>query len=146
MRAILTLSAEPEPEAAQIVEERLNAFNDAHVGYADRAPLTVIARDAEGGAVPGGPILGGIIAHTSLGLLFVDLVYLPDTLRGQDLGSRMMAMVEQEARRRGCRAGVVDTISFQAPGFYQRWGWEVFGEVPCDPPGTSRVFLRKSFV
>jgi len=140
MAAILSLSGEPEPEAAQIVEDGLNAFNDAYVGYADRAPLTVMARDADTGA-----ILGGIVAHTSLGLLFVDLVYLPDVLRGHDLGSRMMAMVEEEARRRGCRSGVVYTISFQAPGFYQRLGWEVFGEVPCDPPGTSRVFLRKQF-
>jgi hypothetical protein len=37
------------------------------------------------------------------------------------------------------------TISFQAPGFYKRLGWRVFGEIPCDPPGTSRVFLIKYF-
>jgi len=52
----------------------------------------------------------------------------------------MMAMTEEEARRRGCRAGVLYTISFQAPGFYQRLGRHVFGEIPCDPPGTSRFF------
>ena len=35
------------------------------------------------------------------------------------------------------------TISFQAPGFYECNGWRVFGEVPCDPPGTTRVFMSK---
>jgi hypothetical protein len=35
------------------------------------------------------------------------------------------------------------TISFQAPGFYLKHGWRVVGEVPCDPPGTSRVFMTK---
>jgi GNAT superfamily N-acetyltransferase len=77
--------------------------------------------------------------------MFIDLVYLPETLRGRDIGARMMAMAEEEARRRGCRAGVLYTISFQAPGFYNRLGWRVFGEIPCDPPGTSRVFLTKHF-
>ena len=53
---------------------------------------------------------------------------------------------EAEARERGCRSGVLYTISFQAPGFYARHGWRVFGEIPCDPPGTSRVFMTKDLV
>ncbi len=77
--------------------------------------------------------------------MFIDLVYLPENLRGRDIGARMMALAEKEARRRGCRAGILYTISFQAPGFYNRLGWRVFGEIPCDPPGTSRVFLTKDF-
>jgi len=140
MHAVLAVSCAVDPDFERLVGAGLNAFNDAVVGYADRLPLHVIVRDGEGGAV-----LGGISGRTSLGLLFIDLVYLPESLRGQDIGTRMMALVEEEARRRGCRAGVLYTISFQAPGFYQRLGWRVFGEVPCDPPGTSRVFLTKDF-
>jgi GNAT superfamily N-acetyltransferase len=136
----LTVSSEAEPDAAGIIGDRLNAFNDAMVGYADRVPLHVIVRDSEDGET-----LGGISGGTSLGLLFIHLVYLPDSLRGKGIGTRMMAMAEAEARRRGCRAGVLYTINFQAPGFYQRLGWRVFGEIPCDPPGTSRVFLTKAY-
>jgi GNAT superfamily N-acetyltransferase len=73
----------------------------------------------------------------------VDLFYLPPALRGPGSGSKILRQTEQEGRRRGCRAGVLYTISFQAPGFYRRNGWRVFGEVPCDPPGTSRVFMTK---
>jgi len=134
----LILSSAPEPDVQALLAAGLNALNDAVTGYADRVPLHVIARDDEG------RVIGGISGRTSLGLLFVDLVYLPESARGRGLGSRMLAMVEDEARRRGCRSGVLTTISFQAPAFYQRHGWEVFGELPCDPPGTSRVFLRKS--
>jgi hypothetical protein len=50
----------------------------------------------------------------------------------------ILEMAENEARRRDCRAGVLLTINFQAPGFYQRLGWRVFGEIPCDPPGMKR--------
>ena len=140
MGFVLSLSSEADPAAEAIIGDGLNAHNDRIVGYADRMPLNVVVRDGENGKV-----IGGISGRTSLGLLFIDLVFLPDTLRGQDVGTKMMALVEDEARRRGCRSGVLYTISFQAPGFYQRLGWMVFAEVQCDPPGTSRVFLRKDF-
>lgn len=71
-------------------------------------------------------VLGGILGRTSLGLCFLDLVFLPDRLRGQDIGSRMMAAAEEEARRRRCRAIVLYTISFQAPRFYEKLGYRIF--------------------
>jgi GNAT superfamily N-acetyltransferase len=74
----------------------------------------------------------------------VDLVYLPPALRGRDLGSRLMRMIDQEAVRRGGRSGALITISFQAPGFHARHGWRKFGRVPCDPPDTFRVFMSKT--
>ena len=140
MNPLLTLSNLPEPEVAQIIRDRLDAFNNSIVGYGDRLPLHVSVRASEDGE-----IIGGISGGTSLGLLTINLVYLPETLRGTGIGARMMAIAEQEARHRGCRAGVVYTINFQAPGFYQRLGWRVFGESPCNPPGTGRVFLTKDF-
>ena len=135
---VLMLSDTPEPDAVRIISDGLNAYNDAIVGYADRRPLHVILRDGAGG-----PVLGGISGATSLGVLFVNTVFLPAGHRGAGLGARMLAMAEAEARRRGCRTGVLFTISFQAPGFYQRCGWRIFGEIPSDPPGTTRVFLTK---
>lgn len=116
----------------------LDAFNDEIVGYSDRRPLSVLVRD-EAGAV-----VGGATGRTALGLLFLDLFYLPPALRGGGIGADILRRFEDEGRRRNCREGVLFTISFQAPGFYERFGWVRFGEVPCDPPGTSRVWLRKT--
>ena len=65
--------------------------------------------------------------------------------RGRGYGTRILQEAAAEARRRGCRAGVLYTITFQAPEFYARHGWEEFGRVECDPPGTARVFFRKTF-
>lgn len=56
---------------------------------------------------------------------------------------RLLAIVEDEARRRGCKRAVVETSTYQAPGFYERHGYEEFGRVPFDLPGHARVFLRK---
>lgn len=138
---LLQLTDTPQPAELAVLGDGLDAFNTEFSGLADRRPLAILLRDPADGTVVGG--LGG---RTSLGLLFIDLLYLPVAWRGNGLGRRLLQMAEQEAIARGCIAGVLYTISFQAPGFYHRHGWEVFGEVPCLPVGTSRIFLRKSFV
>jgi len=128
----------PAPEDAAAVSDGLNAFNDEVVGYSDRIPRGVFARDPDTGE-----LLGGVTGRSSLGLLFLDIFWLSKTNRRAGMGSQLLRMAEDEGRRRGCRSGVLYTITFQAPAFYQRHGWRVFGEVPCDPPGTSRIFLTK---
>ncbi|MCI1677237.1 MAG: GNAT family N-acetyltransferase [Ewingella americana] len=117
----------------------LNQFNDDVTGISDRQPLAVVVRDHETGRV-----IGGMTGRSSLGLLFVDLFYLPPALRGGGLGSEILKRFEDEGRRRGCISAVLYTISFQAPAFYEKHGWQRFGEVPCSPPGTTRIFMSKS--
>jgi len=122
----------------QLVGRGLNAYNDEITGYSDRQPLAVLVKDSETDE-----ILGGATGRSSLGLLFLDLFYLPKSLRGSGVGSTILKTFEDEGRRRGCMAAVLYTISFQAPGFYQRHGWERFGEIACEPLGTSRIFMTK---
>jgi GNAT superfamily N-acetyltransferase len=119
----------------------LDEFNDDVIGYADRKALAVIVKDPDTGKV-----VGGALGRSSLGLLFLDLFYLPPSLRGGGLGTQILQAFEAEGRHRGCRSAVLYTISFQAPEFYERNGWCVFGEIPCDPDGTSRVFMTKLLV
>jgi GNAT superfamily N-acetyltransferase len=76
-------------------------------------------------------------------MFFLDLFYLPEELRGTGLGSRIIARAEEEARRRGCTAAVVYTVTFQAPGFYERHGYRRFGEIACPPDGATPIFLTK---
>jgi GNAT superfamily N-acetyltransferase len=135
----IVLTDTPTAADDAVIDCGLAGFNAEHSDYYDKRTLAVLARDPASGQT-----LGGVLGRTSLGLLLIDLVYLPKTLRGQDIGSRMLGMAEQEAVHRGCRSATVMTISFQAPGFYERRGWREFGRVPCDPPGTFRVFMSKT--
>ncbi|MEF9883894.1 GNAT family N-acetyltransferase [Streptomyces sp. P9-A4] len=132
------LTDAPNPEDAAAISDALDRFNIEHTGIADRRPLAVLVRDPDTHQV-----VGGLTGRTSLGLFFLDLFYLPPRLRGSGLGTEILRQAEDEARARGCRTAVLYTITFQAPGFYQKHGWKRLGEVPCDPPGTSRVFMTK---
>ncbi|MFY7114719.1 GNAT family N-acetyltransferase [Enterobacter cloacae complex sp. SHL020] len=123
----------------RIVENGLNGFNDNTTGYCDRQPLGVIVRDSHTGKAQ-----GGMIGRTSLGLMFIDLFWLQPELRFQGLGKEILTRFESEGKKRGCLAGVLYTISFQAPEFYRKYGWEVFGEINCQPEGSSRIFMKKT--
>lgn len=125
------------PEMQALLGDALNAFNHEAAGYSDRRPLAVVVRDGQG------VLLGGAAGRTTMGIAFVDLFYLPPEVRGDGVGREVLRRFEAEGRARGCRMGVLFTISFQAPGFYEKQGWERFGEVSCDPPGTSRIWFRK---
>ena len=135
---ILILTDVADDVAHRVVDEGLAAHGAEQAGYWDARPLYVLARDPANERT-----LGGIIGRTSLGLMFIELVFLPGELRNRGLGTRMLHMAEKEAVTRGCRAGVLYTISFQAPAFYERHGWREFGRIQCHPPGTSRIFMTK---
>ncbi len=137
-RADIVVTDNPPPADLTFISEALDGFNIERTGIDDRRPLAVLVRD------PGtGQAIGGLVGRTSLGLLFIDLFFLPPELRGAGLGSEILRQAEHEARTRGCRTAVLYTISFQAPGFYRNHGWRPLGEVICDPPGTSRIFMTK---
>ena len=45
----------------------------------------------------------------------------------------------------GCRSAHLDTFSFQAPDFYKKLGYRVFGAIDY-PPDHRRFFLQKRLV
>lgn len=117
----------------------LYRYNVAQTGRDDRMPIgaRLIYR-------PTGEVVGGLWGRTELGVLFLDMAFLAEGVRGRSLGGRLLAMVEEEAVRRGCKRAVVETSSFQAPGFYERHGYREFGRVAFDLEGHTRIFLRKA--
>ncbi len=125
--------------AEEAIGGGLKKFNEEQSRIGDLRPLAVILKDPDSGETR-----GGASGRTSLGLLFLDLFFVPQPLRGAGLGTQILRLFEEEGRRRGCRSAVLYTISFQAPEFYARNGWQRFGEIPCDPPGTSRIFMTKA--
>jgi GNAT superfamily N-acetyltransferase len=118
----------------------LYQYNIAQTGIDDRAAIGAELRDQSG------KTWGGLWGRTELGLLFLDMFFLPEQLRGQSFGSQLLTTIEEEAIRRGCKKAVVETSSFQAPLFYMQHGFEEFGKVEFGIPGHARIFLRKDLL
>jgi GNAT superfamily N-acetyltransferase len=81
-----------------------------------------------------------------MGQLRVDRFFLPENLRRDRLGSRLLKMAEDEGRRRGCTRMTLTTMEIQAPGFYLKQGYEMAATLDCDPPGITRYLMTKKLV
>ena len=138
LEPIVKLTDAPTAEEEHAIGSGLARFNEEQSGIRDSRPLAVVVHDPQTNQ----PV-GGLTGRTSLGLLFIDLFFIPADLRRDGLGSRLLQLAEDEARRRGCVNAVLYTINFQAPGFYERHGYRILGSVPCLPTGTSRIFMTK---
>ena len=140
MEVALALAEVEDAAALRLAEQGLTAFNAPFRGERRRLDLTITAR-RPGEAEPA----GALVATCSHGWLYLRMFFLPEDLRGQGVGARMVAMAEDAARAHGCVGAWVDSYSFQAPGFYEAQGYTRFGEIPDHPPGHARVFLMKRF-
>ena len=135
----IELSEMPTEDERSAVLAPLAAFNDANGYPADTAPLAVLLRD------PCGEIVGGLWGKTGYGWLFIEFLSVPESLRGQDLGTKLMMSAEREARQRGCIGAWLTTFSFQAQGFYEKLGYSLLGQLDESPGANVRLFLRKRF-
>ena len=124
-------------ETARAVVKGLVAYNTAKAGKSRWKRFAVSVRD------DAGAIRGGVVGSTMWNWCFIELVWLDEALRGTGLGTELMAKAEAVATKRGARHVYLDTFSFQGDGFYQKLGYEVFGELGDFPPGHRRIWLKK---
>ncbi|WP_017957109.1 GNAT family N-acetyltransferase [Rhizobium leguminosarum] len=125
----INLSHSQEAKARAAVA--LYRYNTKATGIDDRAPIGAELYD------PAGKVLGGLWGRTELGLLFLDMFFLPHRLRGSGYGARLLAVVEEDHR------AFVETSSFQAPGFYVHRGYQEFGRIEFGVAAHARIFLSK---
>jgi GNAT superfamily N-acetyltransferase len=134
----ITVTDAPGDAATTFIADNLAAFNESKVGFRDYKPLAVLVSDPQSGEM-----VGGLYGRTSLGVMFIDRFFLPETARQNRLGSRLLAMAEAEGKRRGCQLAALFTLHFQAPGFYKKQGWSVAAQLDAVAPGATRYLMTK---
>lgn len=134
----LEIETSPAPEDEQVVLAGLRRHNDEYVPWGADVTFAVFLRTFEG------EIVGGVRAKAGRGWLHIATLWVEESVRGREYGTRLIAAAEAEARRLGCHSAYVDTFSFQARPFYERCGYEVFGTLDDFPAGHQRFFMRKS--
>jgi GNAT superfamily N-acetyltransferase len=122
---MVTIVKAASPEALRAtVEASLEQFMTVQVGKPVREPFALAIIDDD----PNRPI-GGLWAMSLWGSFYVNVVFVPDAMRGEGLGTDLLAQAETEARVRGCWHMWLDTYDFEARPFYERLGFEVFGQL-----------------
>ena len=120
-----------------IIGGGIGQYNAKFAGDDSAKSLCVVLRGADE------EVVGGIIGATYWDWFNIDLMWIREDLRGQGYGSRLLAFAEEEAQSRGASKAHLDTFDFQAPDFYKKFGYEVFGVLEDCPPGHKRYYMTK---
>jgi len=123
-------------ETKKAVLDGLIRYNDEKMGKQKYKRLAISLRD-------GTVIVGGIVGEVWTAVLFIQFFWLEQQFRGKGFGTKLIKAIEREAKRFGATHSYVDTMSFQAPGFYRRCGYRKFGSIKGYPGGVTRHWFTK---
>ena len=93
----ITVTDALDPADVAVITDGLVAYDLSQAGYRDFRPLAVFVRDRQTGKV-----VGGLHGRSEFGLVYVAWFFLPADWRRAGIGSRVLAIAEEEGRRRGC--------------------------------------------
>ena len=108
------------------------------IGDDGHTPLSIVEYDNDGN------VIGGILGGTYWGWMYIDILWVDEKHRKQGIGTRLLHEAESEAVCRGCHHVHLDTMSWQAPEFYKKHGYEVIGILPDIPRGNQKYLLMKA--
>ncbi len=133
----LTFDPLPGDALTNFVSENVITVNFAKTGISTWHPVNYFLKNDRG------EWLGGLTGLVWGGWLQVKFLWVSEPLRGQGHGSRLMNAAEAFAVERGATHATLETHTYQAPDFYQKRGYVVFGKLDDYPPGHAKLFLRK---
>ena len=120
------------------IHEMLRLYNRSNREKSEDVPIGVFYEDEHGKK------LAGLTGETFGNWLCIKYLFVSESLRGQGIGSKIVAAAEEEAKRRGCKYAFVDTFSFQAPGFYKKLGYEEVFALRDYPYTGARYYYTKT--
>ena len=127
-----------DPDAvSRALWKGLVRFNRAQAGPFRYKRTVLSVRDDKG------RLLGGLILESYWRESYIELLWLSARARRAGFGSQLLKEAERRAQRRGSRLIHLNTYSFQAPGFYEKQGYQRFGRMSGSPQGESRHFYVK---
>jgi ribosomal protein S18 acetylase RimI-like enzyme len=119
------------------LEKSLLAYNLQTTGLVEYHNVLFCVRDEAH------KFCGGVSGYVWGGWLHITMLWLDETVRGRGLGRELLETAEQHARELGCDDVFLNTFDFQAPAFYQKHGYQVFGQLADCPHGYTSFYLRK---
>ncbi|RYX85661.1 GNAT family N-acetyltransferase [bacterium] len=124
------------PEDARRLDEVIEERNLEQTGTR-RAILVILVRNSDG------EVVAGALGTVAWGLLYIKTLSVTAPLQGQGYGAKLLAAIEDEAKRRGVRVAHLHTMGFQAPAFYEKYGYSVFQVLEGTSDEHKRYFLKK---
>jgi ribosomal protein S18 acetylase RimI-like enzyme len=136
------LRAEHDLAAAELqaVEERLDSDNRRLTGRIDDRNLVYVLRD------DARRVIGIAAGYSWAGIAELKLLWVDEAYRGLGHGRKLLDAFVAEAAARGTLRIWVSTHDFQAPGLYEKAGFERMAEFAGWPEGHSNIILCRTVI
>ena len=126
-----------ESQKAQEIGNLIRSYNRSKRETAESEPLNIYVEDDSG------ELMAGLVAETFGNWLEIEYLFVKEGLRGQGIGSQLLQQAESEAKKRNCRFAFVNTYQFQAPAFYQKYGYKKVFTMKDYPYTGQRHYYQK---
>jgi len=130
-------SANDPHQVTQLLEDRIYEYNSAETHIDDGRLFSKIIRDRDK------EIIAGIAGWTWAGICEITQLWVDRKIRGRGIGKILLEAAELEARSKECRTILVRSYSFQAPHFYEKYGYKTEHIINGFPVGHSYHMLTK---
>ena len=126
-----------ESQKAQEIGNLIRSYNRSKRETAESEPLNLYVEDEHG------QLLAGLVAETFGNWLEIEYLFVKEEFRGQGIGSQLLQQAESEAKKKNCRYAFVNTYQFQAPAFYQKYGYKEVFTMKDYPYTGQRHYYQK---
>jgi len=126
-----------ESQKAQEIGNLIRSYNRSKREAAESESLNLYVEDDSG------QLMAGLVAEIFGNWLEIEYLFVKEDLRGQGIGSQLLQQAESEAKKRNCRFAFVNTYQFQAPAFYQKYGYKKVFTMKDYPYTGQRHYYQK---
>ncbi len=88
-------------------------------------------------------VYAGAVATVLWNGIEINSLWVDESLRDKGFGKKLVEMIEDEGKKRNCTICYTNTFTWQAPEFYEKLGYKVYGELKNFPPGNSLTYFYK---
>ena len=127
-------------EEIDAIEDRLYNDNRRATGHGDGRGLGFVIRDEAGRTI------GVAAGYSWAGASELKQMWIDEAYRGRGYARALLDAFVEEAARRGVRRVWVASYDFQAPGMYEKTGFERVAELAGWPEGYSNIILCKTLI
>jgi len=123
-------------EGREAVAAGLKSFNENKTHFKPKE-ISVFMRDKQN------KVAGGAIGYTYGDWFHLSILWVEESFRNRENGTKLLKMLENEAAKLGCKHVETDTFSWQARPFYEKQGYTLFAALDNCPEGHKKYFLKK---
>lgn len=137
--SLVCKNSELAPEDKKVIIKGMLAYHAScgHIrkGKDDHYSIVIKSKDQK--------TVGAIVVSFRWHAMHVETLWIDEPLRNKGWGTKLMEEAEKEAVKRKCNLSYTDTLSWQAPGFYEKLGYSLYGKLEDYPKGAYLSYYCK---